>query len=188
MAIHTAPNSGSTFGSLTRGAGSGRESRLYIDKNLADGAYTDDTLSDETAAWLPIERYSNMSFTDGAGLNTVELNGSDYSTNISGYDAFTGSFTYTLRRGADPYLAYLQNAKVNKDIVRMLWLTGGIEDVGVTGWIAPVIFGEWAYTASGGDPISISIPFGLADCVDEAGLQEVKYDVTVAVAGTPAAI
>jgi len=140
---------------LTRGAYSGKETFLYYNT----GTYA-------APVWAEIPRARNISTNDGPALADVEFHGSANTSQIPGYKAFNGSFELVRRRGTDAVYDALKAASEAGNIVHLMHLNGP-ENVGTSvGWMAPVLLGEFAETANGGDPVVATVPFGLADAYD----------------------
>lgn len=153
---------------LTRGAFTGRETKLYI--NTADY---------DTPTWVEVARARNIQFTDGPVLSDVEFHGATSTGNIPGYGSFSGSFEYVEKRGTDTVLAALETAQRARDIVECLFCDQDRTVTGAKCWQAPVLIGEFSVTANGNDPEVKTIPFGKADAFDSSGDSvEVTYPVT----------
>ena len=150
---------------LTRGAYSGKETHLYY--NSATHA---------SPTWVEVPRARNITVNDGPALADVEFHGSQNTSQIPGYSAFNGSLEYVRSRAADTVYDYLKSASEDGDIVELMHLNapyevGGVVNPDAKGWTAPCIFGQFAETANGGDPVVASVPFSLADAYDSSGNQ-----------------
>ena len=162
---------------LTRGAYSGKETFLY---------YNDATYASPN--WVEIPRARNIAVNDGPGLADVEFHGSENTSQIPGYKAFNGSMEYVRRRTTaatpDEVYDYLKAASEDGTIVDLLHLNQNRvvpdgtnsppDNPDAIGWRAPCIFGQFAETANGGDPVVASVPFSLADAYDANGDQIAK--------------
>ena len=153
---------------LTRGAYSGRETFLYY--NSATHA---------TPTWVEIPRARNIQTTNGPALSEIEFHGAQSTANIPGYDKFSGSFEYVKKRGTDTIFAALETARKNRTVVELQFMNDDVATSGATGWMAPVLLGEFAETSNGGDGVTITIPFAKADAYDVSGdVVEVTYPTT----------
>jgi len=156
---------------LSRGAYSGKETFFY---------YNSATYASPT--WVEIPRSRNISVNDGPALADVEFHGSQNTSQIPGYSAFNGSFEYVRRRttsgAADTVYDFLKDASEDGDILDMVHLNGTILSGDSIGWRAPIILGQFAETANGGDPVVSSIPMSLADAYDSANVQVNKVAFT----------
>lgn len=153
---------------LKRGSVSGKETVLL---------YNSATFA--AAVWTEISRARNVSFSRGASLSEVNFHGSQQTKNVAGYGSASGSFEYVRRRGVDPVYNFLKNAADNGDIVCLRHMDGDNGTTGSQGWEAPVILGEFSETASGGDAVTVTINFGLADAFTDAGVEVTLTDVIV---------
>lgn len=153
---------------LTRGAYSGRETKLYIN-----------TGSHDSPTLVEIKRARNVQTTDGPSLSEIEFHGATSTGNIPGYDQFSGSFEYVKKRGVDAVFDALETARKNRDIVELRYMNDDNATSGAKGWQAPVLLGEFQETANGGDGVVVTIPFGKADAFDSSGDSvETSYPVT----------
>ena len=152
---------------LTRGAYSGKETFLY---------YNDGT--NASPSWVEMPRARNIQVNDGPALADVEFHGSNNTSQIPGYSAFNGSFEYVRKRGTDTVYAAIKAASENGDIIELMHLNGPEDGVGFVGWKAPCIFGQFAETSNGGDPVVATVPFSLADAYDASGDQVGKTAAT----------
>lgn len=155
---------------LTRGAYSGRETKLYY--NSATHA---------TPTWTEIPRARNIQITDGPALSEIEFHGASSTGNIPGYDRFSGSFEYVRKRGTDAVYTALKTARRNKSIVVLRFLNDDISVNGAEGVDVPVLLGESQVTANGGDGVVETFPFGKADAFDSSGNSIEVADVTISV-------
>lgn len=155
---------------LTRGAVSGKETKLYYNSG-----------TDASPTWVEIKRARNVQVNDGPSLNAVEFHGANNSSNIPGYAAFSGSFEYVKKRGADSVYDAIETARRNGDIIQLQHLNDDVATVGAKGWKAPCVIGEKSETSNGNDPVVATFPFGLADAYDElddeVGVEEVEITV-----------
>lgn len=159
---------------LSRGAYSGKETFLY---------YNDATYASPN--WVEIPRARNITINDGPALADVEFHGSSNTSQIPGYSGFNGSFEYVRRRttAATPDEVYddLKAASENGYILDMMHLNQAYEtgnppvtNPDAIGWRAPIILGQFAETANGGDPVVATIPMSMADAYDSSNEQIVK--------------
>ncbi len=159
---------------LSRGAYSGKETFLYYN-----------TATYASPTWVEIPRARNITINDGPALADVEFHGSSNTSQIPGYSAFNGSFEYVRRRTTasvpDEVYDDLKAASENGYILDMMHLNQAYEtgNPAVTnpdaiGWRAPIILGQFAETANGGDPVVASIPCSLADAYDSSNNQIAK--------------
>jgi hypothetical protein len=145
---------------LQRGAYSGKETYLYYNN-----------ATHETPNWIEIARARNVQVNDGPELADVEFHGSDNTSQIPGYAAFNGSFEYVRKRGTDAVYDAIKTASAAGDIIELMHLNGPEDGIGFKGWQAPCVFGQFAETANGGDPVVATIPFSLADAYDATETQ-----------------
>lgn len=156
---------------LQRGAYSGKETFLYYNT----GTYA-------SPVWEEVFRARNITVNDGPALADVEFHGSQNTSQIPGYQAFNGSLEYVRRRTTaatpDEVYDFLKAASEAGDIVDLLHINqslyladGTTVNPDAIGWRAPCIFGQFAETANGGDPVVASVPFSLADAYDATGTQ-----------------
>lgn len=151
---------------LVRGAYSGKETHLYYN-----------SASHASPNWVEIPRARNITTNDGPALADVEFHGSENTSQIPGYKGFNGSLEYVRSRATDNVYDYLKSASENGDIIELMHLNAArVDDQGnlnpdAKGWTAPCIFGQFAETANGGDPVVASVPFSLADAYDSSGVQ-----------------
>lgn len=152
---------------LQRGAYAGKETFLYYNSG-----------THEVPVWEEMPRVRNVQTNDGPALADVEFHGAQSTSQIPGYSAFNGSFEYVMAKNiADAVWTAITTARDAGDIIELMHLNGPIIDENSKGWQCPCIFGEFAASANGGDPVVTTIPFGKADA----------YDATdVAVEKTPA--
>ncbi len=143
---------------LTRGAYSGKETFLSYD---SAGSW-------ETPTWKIVVRARNVTVNNGPALADVEFHGSANTSQIPGYKAFNGSFEYVRRRGTDTVYDALKAAADAGNIIHLQQLNGPNDVAESVGWKAPCLLGEFAETANGGDPVVVTIPFGLADAYDSS--------------------
>ena len=153
---------------LVRGAVSGKETKLY---------YNSATMA--APVWVEIKRAKNISITDGPALSEVEFHGAESTSNLPGYSKFSGSFTYTRRRGADPVYDFLIAARRAGNIVCVRHMLGDNAAPGTIGVEAPVLLGEGTTTANGGDAVENTFAFGKADAFDDAGNEVEVTDVLI---------
>ncbi len=159
---------------LVRGAYSGKETHLYY--NSATNA---------SPTWVEVPRARNISVNDGPALADVEFHGSENTSQIPGYKAFNGSLEYVRSRATDAVYTALKAASEAGDIIELMHVNAPYEISGAVnpdakGWRAPCIFGQFAETANGGDPVVASVPFSLADAYDSSGNQIAKTPVPAA--------
>ena len=154
---------------LSRGAYSGRETKLYYNSG-----------THAVPAWTEIPRGKNIQVNDGPALSEIEFHGASSTGNIPGYDKFSGSYEYVRKRGTDAVYAALKSARRNKNIVVLRHLNQDISVSGAEGWDAPVLLGESASTANGGEGVMETFPFGKADAFDSNGDSVEVEDVVIA--------
>jgi hypothetical protein len=148
---------------LEKGAFAGKDTVLY---------YNSATYASPT--WVELARARNVTTTIGSATTEVEMHGSTQTGNIHAYEAFSGSFEYVKRLGTDAVFAALETARDSRTIVDVIHLNGP-ETVASPidaskGWRAPVLLGEFSETASGGDSVTVTIPFVKADAYTAAGV------------------
>lgn len=143
---------------LVRGAYSGKETVLYYN-----------SASHASPTWVEIVRARNVQTNRGPGLAEVEFHGAAETANIPGYRKFAGSFEYVRKSGTDTVYAALVSARDAGSIIEIAHLNGPVDETGPTGWQCPVLLGEFAETANGGDGVVVTIPFAKADAFDGSG-------------------
>lgn len=148
---------------LTRGAYSGRETKLYY--NSATHA---------SPTWVEIKRARNIQTNRGPALSDIEFHGASETKAIPGYKKFAGSFELVRKRGADTVYDAIIEAREAGSIIELVHLNGSITDDDSKGWMCPVLLGETGDTANGGDGVAVTIPFQAADAFDASG-DEVNY-------------
>jgi hypothetical protein len=143
---------------LTRGAYSGKETKLYYN-----------TATYASPTWAEIKRARNVQRNRGPALTDIEFHGAEETGAIPGYKAFNGSFEYVRKRGTDAVYAALLAAQEAGDIVDLVHLNGTILLDESVGWRCPVLLGEFAETSNGNDGAVVTIPFRKADAFTSAG-------------------
>lgn len=149
----------------------GRKTKLYY--NDADGSGTH-----ATPDWVLISRARNVQTNQGRNLGDVEHHGSAWQKAVEGYRMFSGSFEYVKKKGSDSVYDFLKAAADAGDEVELKFLNGPNSDANSKGWRAPVKIGTIDESASGGDPVVVTIEFKLADAYDDTDAEIVPESAT----------
>lgn len=155
---------------LTRGTYAGKETFLYV--NMGSHATPD---------WQEAKRVRNVTRELGPELSQVDMHGAKFSPSIPGYQRFTGSFEYVLKRGEDLIYAKLAEKREAGEPIEIRHLDNKDDVIGAKGWEAPVLLGAFSKTANGGDDVAETIPFELAEAYDGADAEVSYQDVEITV-------
>ena len=147
----------------------------YVDTQT----YDDDPGTDQDAVWTEVERSRNVQYEDGPELNDSPYHGAQRTGGVPGYDGFSGSFEYNLRKGTDTVYDFLKSARDNRTPILLRFMKDEMTVDGATGFEVPVLLGRWSETRDGGNDVAPTIPFQFVDCYDENGARIEKTDVTI---------
>ena len=112
-------------------------------------------------------------------MSEIEFHGATSTGNIPGYSAFSGSFEYVRKRGADTVYDALVTARRAGSILEFRFMNDDNATSGAKGVQAPVLLGETSLTANGGDGVVDSFTFGKADAFDASGDAVEVTDVAI---------
>ncbi|MCD0460064.1 hypothetical protein [Roseiconus lacunae] len=155
---------------LKRGAYTGKETKTYLN-----------TATHASATWTEMTRIRNVQVNRGPGLTEIDFHGAGSTGSIPGYQKFSGSLEYVKRRGTDAIYAALKAAQKAGTPLMIRHLDNAVDVDGAQGWDAPIILGESAESANGGDGVVENFNFAKADAYDASGDAVEVEDVVISI-------